>query len=47
MFGPTGRMEERQRLVLLDQVKGWCADTRTKVTIKPVIDLTTNLTAPG
>ena len=47
VFGPTGRMEERQRLVLLDQVKGWCADTRTKVTIKPVIDLTANLSAPG
>ena len=47
MFGPTGRMEEGQRLVLLDQVQGWCADTRTKVTIKPVIDLNAELTAPG
>src|SRR6478609_3183156 len=34
VFGPTGRLEEGQRLVLLDQVKGWCADSRTKVTIK-------------
>ena len=32
-------MEEGQRLVLLDQVKDWCADSRTKVTVKPVIDL--------
>ncbi|WP_210650225.1 HNH endonuclease signature motif containing protein [Nocardioides sp. SYSU D00065] len=46
-FGPAGRLEEGQRLVLLDQVKGWCADTRTKVTIKPVIDLNADLTTPG
>ena len=44
VFGPTGRLEEGQRLVLLDQVKSWCADSRTKVTIKPVIDLNTQLT---
>ena len=43
VFGPTGRLEEGQRLVLLDQVKAWCGDSRTKVTIKPVIDLTTEL----
>ena len=47
VFGPTGRLEERQRLVLLDQVKAWCGDTRTKVTIKPVIDLNAELSAPG
>ena len=47
VFGPTGRMEEGQRLVLLDQVKDWCADSRTKVTIKPVIDLNANLLDPG
>ncbi|GAA5123114.1 hypothetical protein GCM10023339_42470 [Alloalcanivorax gelatiniphagus] len=39
VFSRTGRLEEGQRLVLLDQVEAWCADTRTKVTIKPVIDL--------
>jgi hypothetical protein len=43
VFGPTGRMEEGQRLVLLDQVKDWCADSRTKITIKPVIDLNAQL----
>jgi hypothetical protein len=43
VFGPTGRLEEGQRLVLLDQVRSWCADTRTKVTIKPVIDLNAQL----
>ena len=32
VFGSTGRMEEGQRLVLLDQVKDWCSDSRTKVT---------------
>lgn len=43
VFGPTGRLEEGQRLVLLDQVRDWCADSRTKITVKPVIDLNTDL----
>jgi hypothetical protein len=47
VFGPTGRMENGQRLVLLDQIKSWCSDSRTKVTIKPVIDLNAQLTAQG
>jgi hypothetical protein len=47
VFGPTGRMENGQRLVLLDQIRSWCADSRTKVTIKPVIDLNVQLTAQG
>ena len=47
MFGPTGRMEEGQRPTLLGQVRSWCGDSRTKVTIKPVIDLNPELTAPG
>ena len=47
VFGPTGRLEERHKLVLLEQVQAWCGDTRTKVTIKPVIDLTAELSAPG
>ncbi|MDT0186374.1 hypothetical protein Q9S36_39930 [Microbacterium sp. ARD31] len=47
VFGPTGRIEEGQRLVLVDQVKAWCGDTRTQVTIRPVIDLNTELTASG
>jgi hypothetical protein len=47
VFGPTGRMENGQRLVLLEQIRSWCADSRTKVTIKPVIDLNTQLTAQG
>ncbi len=47
VFGPTGRMENGQRLVLLDQIRAWCADSRTEVTIKPVIDLNTPLTAQG
>ncbi|NPC43799.1 HNH endonuclease signature motif containing protein [Nocardioides sp. zg-1230] len=41
VFGPTGRLDEGQRLVLLDQVRSWCGDSRNKVTIKPVIDLNT------
>ena len=47
VFGPTGRLEEGQRLVLLDQVKAWCGDSRTKITIRPVIDLNAHLTAPA
>ncbi|NPC43910.1 HNH endonuclease signature motif containing protein [Nocardioides sp. zg-1230] len=47
VFGPTGQLEERQRLVLLEQVRSWCGDSRTKVTIKPVIDLNTQLRAPA
>ena len=46
-LGPTGRLEEHQKLLLLDQVKAWCGDSRTKVTIKPVIDLAAELSAPG
>jgi hypothetical protein len=45
VFGRTGRMENGQRLVLLEQIQSWCADSRTEVTIKPVIDLNTELTA--
>ena len=40
-------MEEGQRLVLLDQVKDWCGDSRTKVTVKPVIDLNAQLSTPA
>ncbi|WP_168218619.1 HNH endonuclease signature motif containing protein [Nocardioides eburneiflavus] len=47
VFGPTGRMENGRRLVLLDQIRSWCADSRTEVTIKPVIDLNSELTAQG
>jgi hypothetical protein len=47
VFGPTGRMENGQRLILLEQVRSWCADTHTRVTIRPVIDLNTPLTAHG
>jgi hypothetical protein len=47
VFGPTGRLENGQRLALLDQLRSWCADSRTKITIKPVIDLTKPLSAPG
>jgi hypothetical protein len=47
VFGPTGRTENGQRLVLLDQIRSWCADSRTKITVKPVIDLNVHLTAQG
>ncbi|MBD3927092.1 DUF222 domain-containing protein [Nocardioides cavernae] len=47
VFGQTGRMEEGRRLVLLDQLRSWCADSRTKVTVKPVIDLNADLSTPA
>ncbi|KRE96654.1 hypothetical protein ASG76_18605 [Nocardioides sp. Soil774] len=47
VFGSTGRLEERQRLVLLDQLRSWCADSRTKITVKPVIDLNIDLSSPA
>ncbi|MFC7363004.1 HNH endonuclease signature motif containing protein [Nocardioides astragali] len=47
VFGPTGRLEEGQRLLLLEQVRSWCGDSRTKVTVQPVIDLNAHLEAPG
>ena len=47
VFGPTGRLEEGQRLLLLDQLKSWCGDSRTTITIKPVIDLNAKMSAPG
>jgi hypothetical protein len=42
-----GRLEEGQRLVLLDQVKGWCGDNHTRVVVKPVLDLAEHLAVPG
>jgi hypothetical protein len=47
VLGPTGRLEERQRLLLLDQLQSWCGDSRTKVTIRPVIDLNLDLSTPA
>ena len=38
-----GRLEERQKLLLLETVRSWCADTSTRVSIKPVIDLNAEL----
>ena len=47
VFAPTGRLEEGQRLLLLEQLKSWCGDSRTTVTVKPVIDLNQEKSAPG
>ena len=33
------RVENRNRVVTADQVRGWCANPDTQVTVKPVIDL--------
>lgn len=42
-----GRLAQGQRLLLLDLVKSWCGDSHTKVNLKPVIDLNTELHTPG
>ncbi|WP_231251293.1 HNH endonuclease signature motif containing protein [Nocardioides furvisabuli] len=47
IFGPTGRLEEGQRLLLLEQLRSWCGDSHTKITVKPVIDLNQPKAAPG
>ncbi|QBX54913.1 HNH endonuclease [Nocardioides seonyuensis] len=47
VFDHLGRMEEGMRLLLLDQVRSWCADSHTKVVLKPVIDLNQPLRADG
>ena len=47
VFGSTGCVEEGQRLVFLDQIKSWCGDSRTRVTIKPVIDLNADPSTPA
>lgn len=44
---PFGRLEEGQRLLLLETVTKWCGDSHTQVTIKPVIDLNAELSTPG
>ena len=46
-FDPLGRLEEGQRLLLLDQIKQWCGDSHTRVSVKPVIDLNREITVPG
>jgi 5-methylcytosine-specific restriction endonuclease McrA len=47
VFTRTGRLENAQRLILLEQLQSWCADSRTKITIKPVIDLNQTLSTPA
>lgn len=39
-----GRLEEGQRLILLEQVRSWCAGSHTKVTVTPVLDLNREIT---
>ncbi|MEI2713348.1 MAG: HNH endonuclease signature motif containing protein [Nocardioides sp.] len=46
-FDPIGRLEQGQRLILLDQVKEWVGHTRTRVTVAPVIDLARDNVALG
>jgi 5-methylcytosine-specific restriction endonuclease McrA len=47
VFTTTGHLENRQKLILLEQLHSWCGDSRTKITIKPVIDLNRSLSTPA
>ena len=40
-------VENGHHLALLDQIKAWCADSHTRVTVKPVIDLNERIWVPG
>ena len=40
-------VENGHHLALLDQIKAWCADSHTRVTVKPVIDVNERIWAPG
>ncbi|QCC76284.1 HNH endonuclease signature motif containing protein [Nocardioides daphniae] len=42
-FGATGHLENRQRLVLLEQVRRWVGTSHTDVRILPVVDLNSSL----
>ncbi|GGD17195.1 HNH endonuclease signature motif containing protein [Nocardioides daphniae] len=42
-FGVTGQLENRQRLILLEQVRRWVATSHTDVRILPVVDLNASL----
>ncbi len=44
---PIASIENGDHLALVDQIKAWCADAHTRVTVKPVIDLDERLWAPG
>ncbi|GAA4694101.1 DUF222 domain-containing protein [Nocardioides conyzicola] len=43
--GGAAGVENTRSSVSVEQVKGWCAGTNTKVTIRPVIDLNEDLSA--
>ncbi len=43
---PVARLE-RGNLATLDQIRHWCTQTHTQVTIKPVIDLNEQITCHG
>ncbi|GGD14634.1 HNH endonuclease signature motif containing protein [Nocardioides daphniae] len=42
-FGATGQLENRQRLILLEQVRRWVAASHTEIRILPVVDLNASL----
>ena len=41
------KIETGNHLALIDQIKAWCADSLTRVTVKPVISLNERIWVPG
>ena len=41
------KIENGHHLVLLEQIKAWCTDSHTRVTVRPVIDLNERIWVPG
>ena len=43
LIDPLVTLERHQQQVLLDQVRAWCRDSLTRITIRPVLDLAAQL----
>jgi hypothetical protein len=41
------KIENGHHLALVDQIRAWCADSHTRVTVKPIIDLHERIWVPG
>ncbi len=44
---PGGTLERHQQQLLLDQVRAWCRDSLTRITLRPVLDLAAQLRTRG
>lgn len=46
-FDPIVHVDNGRHLTLIDQIRAWCADSHTRVTVRPVIDLNQDFHAHG